>query len=522
MNVVIYARYSSHNQTEQSIEGQIAVCTEFAKKNNYTIVGEYIDRAISGTTDNRPQFRQMIIDSDMKTFEGVIVYQLDRFARNRADSAIYKKHLKENGVRVFSANENINDDASGVLIESLLEGLAEYYSIELSQKVKRGHKINAEKCVSNGGTIPLGFYIDENKKYQINENEALVVKNIFEMYSNGYTKADIIRYLNEKNIKTSKGNNFDKNSIDRILDNVKYKGVYKYGDIKITNAIPQIINDELFDKVQEIRKNNKQCKVRVRTDYLLTTKLFCGTCKEMMIGYSGTSKTKKLYNYYACKGKKAKSCTRKNVGKEFIENIVVEQARNILTDENIEKISNEIIKVIEKDKEKQQINILNDLLDKKMREKQNLIDSLKLCNIDSVRKSIFEEIAKLEPVIEDLNLQIAKEKIELLPITKDEIRFFLYEMKKGNVNDVKYRKLLINTFIDRVYLYDDNITIIYNIKDNKGTTVKLPAIEEIESSFLGAVGSPVLKTHSKIYNLIRKTVHVRIVFLFLIRKDIFG
>ena len=150
MNVVIYARYSSHNQTEQSIEGQIAVCTEYAQRNHYTIVGEYIDRALTGTNDSRPQFQKMIEDSNKKTFEGVLVYQLDRFARNRYDSATYKNKLKKNGVRVFSAKENISDDASGVLMESVLEGMAEYYSVELSQKVRRGMDINAQKCLSLG------------------------------------------------------------------------------------------------------------------------------------------------------------------------------------------------------------------------------------------------------------------------------------------------------------------------------------------------------------------------------------
>ena len=150
MNVVIYARFSSHSQTEQSIEGQLKVCYEYAEANHYTVVGEYIDRAISGTTDNRAEFQRMISDSDKHTFEGVLVYQLDRFARNRYDSAINKAKLKKNGVRVLSAKENIADDASGILVEGVLESMAEYYSVELSQKIHRGMAINAEKCLSNG------------------------------------------------------------------------------------------------------------------------------------------------------------------------------------------------------------------------------------------------------------------------------------------------------------------------------------------------------------------------------------
>lgn len=161
MNVVIYARYSSHNQNDQSIEGQIAECEKFCKRNNYNVVATYIDRAKSGTKDNRDQFQQMIKDSEKHGFNGIVVYQLDRFARNRYDSAINKSKLKKNNVRVMSARENINDDASGILMESVLEGMAEYFSAELGQKVKRGMKINADNCYYNGGTIPLGFKVIE-------------------------------------------------------------------------------------------------------------------------------------------------------------------------------------------------------------------------------------------------------------------------------------------------------------------------------------------------------------------------
>ena len=196
MNVAIYARYSSHNQTEQSIEGQIKVCEEYAKRNDYKIVHIYKDEARSGTSDSREQFQQMIEDSAKKQFEGILVYQLDRFARNRYDSATYKARLKKNGVRVYSAKENISDDASGILMESVLEGMAEYYSVELGQKVKRGMGINAEHCYYNGGVVPLGFtlievdsnYVDKmgrpikKKKYAIDEEKAPYMKQAFEMY----------------------------------------------------------------------------------------------------------------------------------------------------------------------------------------------------------------------------------------------------------------------------------------------------------------------------------------------------
>ena len=199
MNVVIYARFSSHSQTEQSIEGQLKVCNEYAAANNYVVVGEYIDRAQSGTTDNRTEFQRMIADSDRHTFEGVLVYQLDRFARNRYDSAINKAKLKKNGVRVLSAKENISDDASGILVEGVLESMAEYYSVELSQKIHRGMQINAQKCLSNGSNPGLGYKVDSERRFYVDEDEAKIVREIFHRYASGETVADIIRDLNSRN-----------------------------------------------------------------------------------------------------------------------------------------------------------------------------------------------------------------------------------------------------------------------------------------------------------------------------------
>ena len=216
MNVVIYARYSSHSQTEQSIEGQLHTCYEYAKNNGYL---EYIDRTQSGTTDSRAEFQRMIADSDKHTFEGVLVYQLDRFARNRYDSAINKAKLKKNGVRVISARENISDDASGILVEGVLGSMAEYYSAELSQKIRRGMEINAQKCLANGSNPGLGYKVDSERRYYVDEEEAKIVREIFERYASRETVADIIRDLNRRKLTTSLGKPFNKNSVHRILNN---------------------------------------------------------------------------------------------------------------------------------------------------------------------------------------------------------------------------------------------------------------------------------------------------------------
>ena len=160
MNAVIYARYSSERQTEQSIEGQIRYCTQYADQHGYKIVDTYIDRAISGTSDNRPQFQKMISDSAKGQFRYIIVWKLDRFARNRYDSAIYKNKLKNNNVKVLSATEGIGEGDESIILEAVLEAMAETYSRQLSQNVRRGLKESALKCKSTGGTIPLGYKID--------------------------------------------------------------------------------------------------------------------------------------------------------------------------------------------------------------------------------------------------------------------------------------------------------------------------------------------------------------------------
>ena len=172
MKAVIYARYSCDHQREESIDGQLRECKEFAQKQEYLIVGSYIDRAMSAKTDNRPQFQQMIKDSAKGGFDIIIVWKLDRFARNRYDSAHYKSILRRNGVKVVSATEVISEGAEGIILESVLEGYAEYYSAELSEKVIRGLTENALKCQYNGRPVPVGYVIDETKHYQLDPTTA--------------------------------------------------------------------------------------------------------------------------------------------------------------------------------------------------------------------------------------------------------------------------------------------------------------------------------------------------------------
>lgn len=487
MNIVIYARYSSHSQTEQSIEGQLQTCYEYAKNNGHTVVGEYIDRAQSGTTDSRIEFQRMLADGDKHFFEGVLVYQLDRFARNRYDSAINKAKLKKNGIRVLSARENISDDASGILVEGVLESMAEYYSAELSQKIRRGLDINAGKCLSNGSNPGLGFYVDKDRHFQIDPEGAAIVREIFEQYASGKTVTEIINHLNAKKTKTSHGKEFNKNSLHRMLRNKRYIGYYIYSGQETPGGMPRIIDDELFERVQHILDRNKKAPARTRgtEEYLLTTKLFCGHCHEMMTGYGGTGKSGRAYHYYACKKKKKQKCDKKIVGKEAIENRVVEECRKLLTDGNINRVSEAVAAACKADYDSSAIKRIKTAI----READTAIENLwKALEQGQAVDMITERIEKRKQEKEDLQTQLAIEMGKEVIFTGPQIKAFLSGLKKGDLNDINYRRGIINIFLRVVYLYDDKFTMYLNGGDRPITIddILLEDVEADNQDFLGS------------------------------------
>lgn len=487
MNVVIYARFSSHNQTEQSIEGQLKVCYEYAKRNGHNVIGEYIDRAISGTAaENRPEFLRMIEDSRKQQFEGALVYQLDRFARNRYDSATYKAKLKKNGVRVISAKENISEDASGILMEAVLEGMAEYYSAELSQKIRRGMALNAEKGLAVGGYVCLGYKL-ENKQFTVDGETAPIVRRIFEMYLNKYTMSDIINYLNQQQIKTSFGNDFNKNSIRRILTNRRYVGDFIYKGTVTSDTIPPIIDRDTFSEVQILMQKNKKAPARAKAteeQYLLTTKLFCGHCKCAMTGISGTSRTGAIHQYYACVSAKRKKCCKKNIPKHYIESIVIEQILAILTPQNIQKIADEVVNFCEQEKDTANLRRLQKLLKENETATANLIKALESGKAVDV---IATQLEKRQSEKAQIEIEIAQEEIQYPALEVPQVIFFLEQFANADMTNIKHRQALIDTFVNKIYLYDTDdgknkkMTVLCNTQNGQIDV----SIDDVEGSSMG-------------------------------------
>lgn len=444
-----------------------------------TVINEYCDRAISGKTDNRPSFQRLIKDSEKGQFEAVIMYTLDRFARNRYDSAIYKAKLKKHGVRVFYAKQPMPDTPEGIILESVLEGYAEYYSENLSRNIKRGLKENALQGIATGGAgLPLGYTVGEDRKYQIEPVGAKIVQEIFQMYADGMSATQIINVCNERGYKTARGNSFNKNSLRTMLKNDKYIGVYRFMDVVIEDGIPPIINKELFYKVQETLQHNfyARAKNKAKEDYLLTTKLFCGHCGSPMVGESGTSKTGKLYFYYKCIDRKRKHvCTKKVEKKDWIEELVTRfTVQKVLTNENIDSIATRAIEIIEQESaDTTYVEGLQHELKDIQKKIKNIMTAIEQGIITSTTK---DRLKYLEAEKNEVEGKIAREQMKKPLLTKERIMYWLYSFKSGNINDTEYRRRVIDTLVNSVYVYDDEdkgrrIVFTFNISGQNTATL---------------------------------------------------
>ena len=470
MTAVIYARYSSDNQREESIEGQIRECTAYAEKNGITVIKHYIDRAFSAKTDNRPEFQQMIKDSGKKLFDVVLVWKFDRFARNRFDSANYKMILKKNGVHLISVMEPIAEGSQGILVETLLEGMAEYYSAELSEKVIRGQTENALKGKCTGGTGTIGYKIDEDKFYHLDPLTAPLVLEAFQRYDNGDKMVEIVNFLNDKGVRNMLGGKMTHSSVNTMLKNRRYIGELSFRDIVVPDAIPVIVPKDLFDRVQKRLDKNKRAPACGKADeeYLLTTKLFCGKCGTLMGGESGTSHMGNTYYYYKCGKAKRHGkahCDLKAIRKEPLERFVVETAiKVIFSDEIIERLIDLIMEA--QQQENTRLPVLKDQLRDTEKRLANLLEAIEQGILTPTTKQRLDE---LEARKEALNTSILEEELKKPVLTREWMRFWFEKFRKGDMRDMEHQRQIIDTFVNSVYVFDDRVVLNFNFTDDSKT-----------------------------------------------------
>lgn len=486
-NVVIYARYSSDNQREESIEGQLRECRAYAERNDMKIIGSYIDRALSAKTDARPQFQKMIQDSNAHRFQFVLVWKLDRFSRNRFDSAYYKRALSKNNVKVISATEPISNTPEGIMLESMLEGMAEYYSAELAEKVTRGHTDNALKCKFNGGSVPLGYRINEERHYEPDPVMSPIVKEVFERYAGGESIKELCADMNARGIRTGYGRKFVKSSFQNMLRNRRYLGEYRYRDIVTENAFPALIDQETFDKVRARMKANKKAPARSKSDedFILTGKLVCGNCGALMVGDSGTSHTGATYYYYKCghrKRKEGERCHMKAFRKELIESFVVKRALGyVLQDSVIAMLADALVE--NQKRENTHLPALQEELEKVNKKIDNIAAAIEEGIVTQTTK---ERLTALEAQREELQISIFEEETSHPKLTKEYVVQWLKSFKQRDLRDPKVQRQVIECFVNTVYVFENKLIVNLNLRDGD----KPIALSKGNGSDIETFGSP--------------------------------
>lgn len=473
MRAVIYARYSAGpKQTDQSIEGQLRVCTEYCQGKGLTVINTYIDRHISGKTDERPEFRRLIEDSGKNLFDAVVVYKTDRFSRNKYDSAIYKRQLRKNNVQIFYAAEAIPEGPEGIILESLMEGLAEYYSAELSQKIKRGMTESFLKGKALGGSRTFGYFTNDKGYFEIDPIEAEAVKLVFKRYLEGMPVPKIAEEINSLGFKTIRNCAFTKSSIYTILDNEKYIGRYKYGELVSDDAIPAIISQDEFIKAQTTRLNSSRMRRNEKRvqNYLLSGKAYCGLCGEALTGMSGTGRNGNIWYYYACHGaRKKKTCRKKNIRREKLEHLVASVAISYLLEYN--SIEDLVEQIYKKQLDLKANNPELQALYVKINENKLAIANI----IDAIEKGVVSEtlinrLGELEESKITLESRLAYYKTQLVAMSKKEIHFTLTKFFKLNDEPIsKWHERILNALVSKVYVYDDKVEIFFSISPSNHT-----------------------------------------------------
>ena len=462
---VIYARYSSSNQREESIEGQIRICTEYAKKKGYKITNQYIDRAMTGKNDNRPAFRQMLNDSDKGMFDVLLVYKTDRFARNRYDSAIHKTRLKKNKVQIEYAAEQIPNDSTAVLIEGFLENLAEYYSVNLSENTKRGKYENALKKKSNGGVTPIGYKRIDGSLV-IDEEKAPIIRFIFQNYIDGISYANII-----KNTRERYGIKLSMSGLKLILQNEVYTGKYIYNTYDGETFVYEdnheaIVSRETYEKAKEKRLANKRSPNagKGKRKYALSGLINCGECGgHIIVSHSYKKGEPAFFRLYCLNRKEHKNCNNPTRKMEIVENAVIEAIKNKILDRKTIKTLAEKACSLQEDNSLDKLKELQTELKNVQKSKNNIIAAIEQGIITPTTKDRLQELEHLES---DLQVKIATEKkAENKNLTAPEIEKFLKKYCSGNMQDETFRFELTHTFVKEILLFKDRFEITLKLSD---------------------------------------------------------
>ncbi|URZ07567.1 recombinase family protein [Clostridium felsineum] len=476
---VTYNRFSSNMQREESIDAQIRFNHDYAKRNNIEVMKDYIDEAISGKTDDRPGFQKMLEDAKLGMFDVVICHKVDRFARNRIESAINKYNLRKCNIKVLFSGQAIDDSPEGQLMEGILESFAEYYSLNLAKETMKGLRENAYKCKFNGGYVPFGFSIDpETKKYLINTNEAPYVQMIFKMFVNGTKYKDIIKTLDDLGITTRFGRKFTEPTLHDLLCNEKYAGIYTFNKrtsrsidgkrngrlkksdeeiISIPGGIPQIIDTDTFIQAQE-KLCLKKRTTRAKEIYLLSGLIYCGSCGKPYCGNRKHNGFGKIYTMYRCNGR----CENKEIDKDFLEEMVFTNLiNNIFSKKALKELSKKLNEYLKskRQSENKKLEVLSSKLKEISFEQNNIVNAIAKGYDNPIFKKRLSELDAESKNIK-YEYDILKIKLDSQAITPNRIDKILQDQRTYvlNKNLVEVKKF-IASYVDSIIVYENDIEI---------------------------------------------------------------
>lgn len=461
----IYARYSSANQRDASIEDQLRVCREYCEKNGLTIVKEFCDHALTGRTDQRPAFLEMVSFAERKAFKVLVLYAMDRLSRDKYDLVFYKRRLEKAGVRIVYVTQPIGEGAEARLMESLLEGMAAYYSENLARSVRRGLEGNALKGIVTTGRAPFGYRLTEERRLEPDPMTAPVVSEIFERYAKGETRRSIIADLNRRGYTTTLNNPFTPSSLDTVLKNEAYLGVFHWADVRLENDHRPLVSEALFSEAQRMIARKAISKTgETATEYLLTGRFFCESCGSWIVGDCATSRTGAVYRYYTCSNhKRRKGCPMPSFKKDEVEKKILRACAAALTDDAIAEISLAAEAYAQKEAKRE---------DPRPALKKSLADVNKRLNnlMAAIEQGIItpttkQRLADLEEQQRSLTAQLSRADVARPALTATHFAAYLRPLQKANLDDPNDQRKLINTLLNRATLRQDKtIALLLNLR----------------------------------------------------------
>ena len=463
---VIYARYSSHRQTDLSIEQQVEACRKLASDMGIDVSAVYADRALSGTTDKRPDFQRLLRDAQKGVFAYLLAWKSNRIGRNMLEALINEGKLVDCGVRIVYVEEDFDDSAAGRFAARNMLNVNQFYSEAMAEDITRAMTANAAECKVNG-PLPLGYKRGDDGRYAVDEPKAEIVREIFRRVASGEPQADVVADLNRRGVKNARGQPFGKNGLHTLLCNERYRGVYIFAETRIDGGVPRIIDDALFYAVQEGKTMRQAVRGRHTPggDYLLTGKLFCGECNEHMIGLSGTGKSGAKHYYYACSRKRSKrDCKKRDVRRDLIETQIAKALQAaVMDDATVEWIADVWESYVKRCNADAEIALLRQQLDETTTAIGNIMSAIERGLISD---TMADRLRELETDKKHLDRQIAVLSARQITVTREEIVDWIDTLRHGDPSDKTYQRQLFDLFLVAAYVYDDGrVRVIFSVGD---------------------------------------------------------